>query len=379
MNTKRNITILLKNPFILPLSIKNVIRSVNNIFDYNFGNGKSFNPKAITLYVTKICNLKCKMCQLVRSRINTIKLNALFRKEKNFLNLKMLKNFLSNWKGLKPYISLTGGETTLHPEIEKIIKTIKDYGFTCSMVTNGALLADKAQKIVSAGLDILVISLDGMQTVHDTIRGVPGTFQKAIEGIQEIIKTRNNKNLKKPLVFINTAVNNENINELEKLVNLAKDLNIDGINFQHIWMQNSSVIKKHNNKISDFKMHESYCLEIKPETINPKLFYQKLQNIKRRHPFVNIFPDLNESQINDYYKKPEKNILRKNCVCPWFFAVIQPDGRLTQCKEFEMGNLNQNTFSQIWNGEKYKNFRQRLKNQHYFPICARCCLYFRKY
>lgn len=379
MNLKRNILILFKKPFIIYPLFNDLLRSISINFDYNFGKGKSFNPKTLTINVTKICNLNCKMCQFAHSNLDKVKLNNLSRKEKNMLDLKILEKLLSNWKGSKPYIALTGGETTLHPQIEKIISLIKKYGFYVSMVTNGALLQEKAEKIISSGLDMLSISIDGLEKTHDSIRRVPNTFQKAVSGIKKIIEIKTNKKLKKPIVILNTSLSNENIHELNDIAKLAKNLNVDAINFQHLWMQTSKMTQNFNKTFPKINLSESYDLDLNTNQINPIVLYENLQKIKKIHPFVNIFPDLSIEKIKDYYKNPESFIIDKNCYCPWFFCTIQPDGRVTMCKEIEMGNLNELDFGQIWNSEKFKTFRRKIKKYKHFPICSRCCLYFRDY
>lgn len=67
------------------------------------------------------------------------------------------------------------------------------------------------------------------------------------------------------------------------------------------------------------------------------------------------------------------------CYIPSAVLVVTKDGNVVPCFEdyFEqnvMGNINDNSLEEIWNSEKYKNFRDRLKMKlrHELPVCKSC-------
>jgi MoaA/NifB/PqqE/SkfB family radical SAM enzyme len=60
-------------------------------------------------------------------------------------------------------VTLSGGEPTLHPEVDDIISHIRRRGMIAGMITNGYLLtADRIQRLNHAGLDHLQISIDNL-------------------------------------------------------------------------------------------------------------------------------------------------------------------------------------------------------------------------
>ncbi len=378
MNAKRNIAILLRYPKSIVPVMQNFLRSLTLKIDYNFKDGYSFNPKGISVLVTKNCNLRCKMCHFYHSSLGEVKLNPQINK-KNIVDIKVIENLVKNWKGIKPYITLTGGEPTLHPQIEEIIKLIKNKGFVCTMVSNGALLKEKAEAILDAGLDILAVSIDGNGEIHDNIRGVSGTYNRAIEAIRGINKLKIKKKTPRPLIFLNTTMLAENLNYFEHLVNLANKLKADGINFQHLWLQTENMNLKHNSCTSDFKINNKVKLEVDNNSVDTEKLFLEIEKIRKKHSFINIFPDLNFKQTKEYYTNLEEFIFNSPSFCSWFFASVQTDGRVTHCKEIEMGNLSSSSFQEIWNSKKFRHFRKEIKKKSRFPICSRCCLYFRKF
>src|SRR5271154_1715723 len=60
-------------------------------------------------------------------------------------------------------ITLSGGEPTLHPDLDAIIRRIRDRGAIATLITNGLLLsADRIRALNRAGLDYLQISIDNI-------------------------------------------------------------------------------------------------------------------------------------------------------------------------------------------------------------------------
>lgn len=82
------------------------------------------------------------------------------------------------------YVRFTGGEPLMHKQIIELIQTLTDHGIKSSIITNGTTLARKAADLARAGLSQIIVSLDGLEATHDTIRGTPGLFRQGIEGLE---------------------------------------------------------------------------------------------------------------------------------------------------------------------------------------------------
>jgi len=73
-----------------------------------------------------------------------------------------------------------------------------------------------------------------------------------------------------------------------------------------------------------------------------------------------------------------KNTLPDRCARLWFNPVITWDGKVIPCcfdkdAEYIMGDLNQDSFRDIWNGPKYRIFRKSiLSGRHMIEICRNC-------
>ena len=67
----------------------------------------------------------------------------------------------------------------------------------------------------------------------------------------------------------------------------------------------------------------------------------------------------------------------KACYSPFVSADIVANGDVAPCHIFYdlvMGNLNENSIKEIWNGKQYMKFREIIKKQNFIPICSGCCI-----
>lgn len=109
-------------------------------------------------------------------------------------------------------VVITGGEPLLRSDLAECGKTLRKHGFRWGIVTNGyAYNAEIHNKLLSAGMGALTLSLDGLEENHNWLRHNPNSFKKAVEAL-ELITT--SKRLNYDVV---TCVNARNINELGQL------------------------------------------------------------------------------------------------------------------------------------------------------------------
>ena len=124
------------------------------------------------------CNNKCSWCYAPSDITSSSDKRFDDRKENEFLDLISGLN-------VKKAI-LIGGEPSIYPNLERIIKKIGDAGIRVSMVTNGRKLSNFSfvQGLGNAGLDSLTISIEGSTSeIHDSITRVSGSFYETLKGI----------------------------------------------------------------------------------------------------------------------------------------------------------------------------------------------------
>lgn len=98
------------------------------------------------------CNLACTYCNEFDKVSAPVPLEQMYRR------LDRLHQLGTSM------ITFSGGEPTLHPDLDALIARVRTNGAVCTLISNGYLLApDRIRRLNAAGLDYLQISIDNVQ------------------------------------------------------------------------------------------------------------------------------------------------------------------------------------------------------------------------
>ena len=86
-----------------------------------------------------------------------------------------------------PIVSIAGGEPSLHPQIDDIVKGIIEKKRFVFMCTNALLMERMMKKIPPSKYFCFVVHMDGMEEAHDKSVYRKGVFQIAIRGIRKAL------------------------------------------------------------------------------------------------------------------------------------------------------------------------------------------------
>ena len=170
------------------------------------------------------CNLTCAHCRRVESD-DTAHRDLSTEQAKNLI--EQLAQ-LGRGQPMMPVLVFSGGEPLCREDLFELIGLAKSQGITPALATNGTLIdAAAARKIRDSGIARVSVSLDGATAeVHDRLRQLAGSFEKAVEGIGFL------RNAKVPFQ-INITLTRHNAGQLEDIYELAKSLGAVAV---HIFM-----------------------------------------------------------------------------------------------------------------------------------------------
>jgi MoaA/NifB/PqqE/SkfB family radical SAM enzyme len=127
-------------------------------------------------------------------------------------------------------IVFTGGEALLRKDLEQIGLSLYERGFPFGIVTNGMLLTKQClNALLDVGLRAITVSLDGLESSHNWLRGSSQSFQNAYNAIKLLPAA---PQLKYDVV---TCVNRKNFNELEQIKHFLFSSMIPQV-FTWIWI-----------------------------------------------------------------------------------------------------------------------------------------------
>lgn len=125
---------------------------------------------------TRRCDLKCVHCYASA-------------KDEDFpgeLTTAEGKTMLEDLAGFGiPVVLFSGGEPLLRPDLFELAAYARELGMRAVLSTNGTHIDEAiADKIKEIGFSYVGISLDGLEAVHDKVRGVKGAFRASLQGIR---------------------------------------------------------------------------------------------------------------------------------------------------------------------------------------------------
>ena len=337
--------------------------------------------ETIVLFVNTICNSTCLTCDIGVD--NKFGISRDLGAEKYF-SIELLNKIIDSKavKGKNINFNIAMTEPLLSPNIFELIKIIKDEGHTVLLTTNGYLLSKNAKNIIDAGVDIIQVSIDGPEDLHDYIRGLKDAYKRNIEGIKLL------NSLGDIQIRVNCTVSNLNYNRLYELACiLDEDVKIDRFKLQFFnFVSNEMALKQNltpikqsissltpqNNEIT-FK--EINSCELSEQIKKIKL--TRFKNIKALH----VIPNIESPDEIDKWFSEEAEPLKGNdkCYMPYFHVAIKPNGDVvwhSRCFGYSLGNINNHDLKYIYsNKNKKASYFRKIFKEHSccLPACTRCC------
>jgi radical SAM protein with 4Fe4S-binding SPASM domain len=289
-------------------------------------------PISVSFEPTTSCNLRCPECP---SGLRA------FTRPTGMLNNDFFSRTINDLhKDLLYLIFYFQGEPYLNPDFLKMVQFAHQKGIYTATSTNAHYLTDeKARETVESGLDRLIISIDGTtQDVYEQYR-VGGQLNKVLEGTQRIVYWKKKLKSRTPFVFFQFLVVKPNEHQLDDIRKIGKEIGVDQVRF---------------------KTAQVYDYENDPHQLIPTI--DKYSRYKQ----------------DAAGKRQVKSGLRNQCWKLWHANVITWDGLVVPCcfdkdATHRLGNLQTQSFREIWQSEAYRDFRNQLTNgRKNIDICSNC-------
>jgi len=342
----------------------------------------------ISLRVNEVCNLRCGSCgQWGENGHLRWKLE---RGEKlQQLDFDVVKRIVHETHKDKPYYYIWGGEPTMWKPLLPLFQELAKYKLLGSIVTNAQALEPILEDLIDTGaLSVLFLSLDGWNAASQNLMRAPAgeksdNFEKVMAIIQKTHEIKQRKKLNFPQIIPITVISNANYMHLADIHRLVRDTT-QLHPYYFGWFITEERADAHE-KIFEQRFgyiphnHRGYLKSCFNE-VDSQVTAQQIADIKKMskgHSSVSQFlPDITtEAKIRRYYADHTWHCGYPNCESIYFIAEISPDGRVTPCRDYQdytAGNINEESFYSVWNGENFKKFRREMQ-KGLMPVCTRCC------
>ena len=302
--------------------------------------GKLIPPPGYVIWdCTRRCNLKCLHCGAVKEKYT------------HELSTEQIKGFVDQFSEMKVgMFAVTGGEPLMRKDLAEVLFHAHKRGLKTGIATNGFLVDQgTAEWIKAARVYSVQVSLDGLETTHNRIRGNEQSYSRAVHAIELL------NNLRVPLVSVATTVTRNNLPEIDKLRQLLPRLGV------RLWRLAvvMPIGRAHESNIFPDMDQLSWLLE-----------YVRRCDSRELH----IYLGENLTFLGEW----ERQVRNSPAFCPIGFTAccIGVDGNVSGCPEQpdtvenREGSLLVTPFQEIWQKGfgRYRN-RKILETD---PKCAIC-------
>ncbi len=337
-----------------------------------------FAPEWIVLGVNNTCNLHCKMCDVGTKNFDTNFATNLVGTTPLNMPLELFTRIADQTAQFFPAAKLGFAftEPLAWPHMVKAVEYASAKQLHTAITTNALLLPNKAEALAKAGLSEIFVSLDGLESTHNEIRGNDKSFAKALEGIKKLFSFENH-----PKVSIVSAITEWNVEGLRQFADHFSDLPLHEIGFMHTQFGEPSIAALHNRVWGTrYPATESNVDETNMANMDLPLLLSQIRSITESKYRYRIYfsPELHSlAALDQYYNRPEV-ILGKRCEAVYSSIMIKSDGSAIpahgRCYNLRLGNLYESDIRQLWNAEAFGAFRKDLRDAGGFlPACSRCC------
>jgi radical SAM protein with 4Fe4S-binding SPASM domain len=303
-----------------------------------------YNLECASWEITLKCNLKCFHCEFSAGKALPDELST-----------DEALNLCDNLKkvGCKRII-LMGGEPFLRKDWELIARRIKDLGIELAFITNGYRYSEELFKKLEKLSPVFIgISIDGgSPETHDKIRGVKGSFKRALNFIDKSLELNT-------LVIVITSIHKINIKELPLLRDILYDKNV-------LWeIQITDVAGRFPKK---YLLNEDEFYSV------GKFIYETQKNHPRGNKFINGAHDIG------YFSKFFPNLTGlpkwEGCQAGISLIAIESNGGIKGCSaltnKFVEDNVRNRSIVEIWNDLNIFSYNRNFQKEDLKGYCKNC-------
>jgi MoaA/NifB/PqqE/SkfB family radical SAM enzyme len=335
----------------------------------------SLDSLPISLYVdiNLKCNLSCPMCHRNHPQYRGYDWPTM-----------EIDTFMKVARELFPTayrVMLTGGgESLVHKRIDKILQLCLDYEVFPTIVTNGTTMTRKRAILLAQAGAYMGISVDGATRETFEALRYPARWDRLLKSLAIITRVREAVGNESFFPHFQVVVQKHNLSELPGFIDMATANGFELVKYSKIYPHFPEL----EERVPD------------PEEVS-RAFVEVLEKANEQRVRVEV-PDYGETSVSgELMRLREKNVFpisldlsqsakfvsggfvkypdyhSKRCQIPFSECMITPEGKVVVgcCSQYQLGDLAEDSFSNIWNGPGYRELRGTVNSANPMDFCTR--------
>lgn len=315
-------------------------------------------PFSMILVVTRRCNSRCKMCNIWQE------------KDSPMLSLDQYRHIFRDPLPSIRALAITGGEPTLRKDLPQVWEIARgglprlEYGLLATSGLNVQRTLDQTEEILQQieadpgqiRCFEVQVSLDGVDAMHDQVRGIDGFFEKVkrtLAGLQRLQQ-------RYPLLLpkLSSVVMPENVDQIAAIQAFAREVNMS-VHFSPVVLTGTFF----NN------LQDAETLGFVPGAPRTVAAQEAFRQLGEEEP----------GSLRFYYRDVVKMLggapRGRTCLMGFFGCLVEHTGDVYPCPIWEQesfGNLLEESFDAVWFGDRARAARYKLRRTG-CPTCSSMC------
>jgi MoaA/NifB/PqqE/SkfB family radical SAM enzyme len=319
-------------------------------------------PVCLYLETTNRCNLPCTTCPRTYEELEP----------PANMSFDLFRSIVDQYPNIARVVLHGIGEPLMVPNLPRMIRYLKDRGTYVLFNTNGTLLNERrGRDLIDSGLDELRVSLDAAEPeAFIKVRG-KDSFAKIVKNVRDFRALQTKLGTETPRVSLWLTGLKETIGELPAFVDLAHDIDVREVHLQRlVYFADGQGLAR-----PDQALFES--VDAAEQAV-----IREAEVRAARHGI--LFDASGATEPGTSLKRADDARPWSLCIRPWTLMYFTAHGRALPCciapfsmrgyDAFTLGDATQESLRDIWNGEKYREFRAGLLGDAPPVACESCGL-----
>lgn len=307
--------------------------------------GENIYPIEIEISPSGSCNHRCTFCA-----VDYIGYQSVFL-EKNII---LRDIFQMSKKGLKSVICSGEGEPLLNKDLPDIVNGIKTGGVDVAMSTNGVLFSKEKMLDCLAAFTWVRYSIASMEenSYNKIQRGKPGDLNRVKVNLAEAVRIKKDRKLKTTL-GVQCLLLPDNVSQVSDMAQELCEIGVDYL-----------TIKPYSQHL-----HSENVLQIDYDEM------LELEQQVKKYETENFTIHFRTKAMKKMHHRKEY----KQCFGLPFMTHIDARGNVWPCvahigtEEFCYGNIYEQTFEAIWEGQRRRAVVRKLNEYDVNKVCREAC------
>ena len=316
-------------------------------------------PRTLYLETTNRCDSECQTCLRTFNTLEPPK----------DLTLAEVQRLVEQFPVLERVVLHGIGEPLLNKQIFAIVAYLKSRGATVLFNSDAISLTQKrAAQLIDSGLDEYRVSMDAAtRETYARIRGVD-QFARVIRNVGYLVTLQQRQGCSRPRVSMWFTTLKTNLDELPAFIRLAAQLGVPEVNAQRLVFYGQGLA------VQEQSLHRRLGERAQRLLGEAETLAQQYGMTFKASGATTPLQSLNGAAPD---QRPWAG-----CQRPWTLSYVTANGNVLPCcispwttrsyRHLVLGNAFTTEFAQVWNGERYQQFRQDFESEVAPDPCHGC-------